>query len=212
MTIDRAAYPFLLPSAALTALAGWLYPWAAPLPAAFLLFAAWFFRDPERNTPADPDAIVSPADGRIIVAGAERISVFMNVFNVHVCRTPVAGRVAAVTYRPGRFLAAFKDEAPDENERTAIAIEGRVALRFTLVAGLIARRIVCRVEPGRTLAAGERVGLIRFGSRVDVDLPPGATVSVAVGDRVVAGETVLARSSERSAAGAEPRAIGRLPV
>lgn len=198
MTIDRAAYPFLVPAAALTAAAAWLEPWVAVLPAGFFCFAAWFFRDPERRPPSDPRAILSPADGKIIVAGPGRVSVFMNVFNVHVCRAPVAGRVASVDYRPGRFLAAFKDDAPEQNERTAIEVAGAFPVRFTLIAGLIARRIVCRVEPGRTLAAGERVGLIRFGSRVDVELPPGSTVAVAIGDRVVAGETILARAPDRA--------------
>ncbi len=162
----------------------------------FLLFTLWFFRDPERKTPGDPDAMISPADGRIIRADSERISIFMNVFNVHVCRAPMAGRVVEVTHTPGRFLSAFKDAASEQNERASIDLDldsRERNLRFTLVAGLIARRIVCRVGEGRRLAAGERVGLIRFGSRVDVDLPPGAESTVGVGDRVVAGESILAR-------------------
>ncbi len=160
---------------------------------AFLVFTLWFFRDPERKTPGDPDALISPADGRVIRAGTDRISIFMNVFNVHVCRAPTAGRVVDVTHTPGRFLSAFKDAASEQNERASIVLESdERTLRFTLVAGLIARRIVCRVSEGRRLVAGERVGLIRFGSRVDVDLPVGANPAVQVGDRVVAGESILA--------------------
>ena len=118
----------------------------------------------------------------------------MNVFDVHVCRTPMAGRVEEVRHQPGRFLAAYRDEASDSNERASIRVrDGDRDLTFTLVAGLIARRIVCRVSPGNELAAGDRVGLIRFGSRVDTTLPVGFSPTVAVGQRVIAGETVIAR-------------------
>jgi phosphatidylserine decarboxylase len=195
MTLDREALPFAAALLVLAAAAAFWSPWATSVPLALLAFTLWFFRDPERRPPADPAALLSPADGRIIVAGPGRVSVFMNVFNVHVCRTPSAGKVVAVERMPGRFLAAFKDAASEHNERTTLAVDTGedVPLRFTLVAGLIARRIVCRVAPGRVLAAGERVGLIRFGSRVDVALPSGAVPIVRVGDRVVAGETVIAR-------------------
>jgi phosphatidylserine decarboxylase len=159
-----------------------------------LLFVVWFFRDPDRTPPGEPGALVSPADGRIIRAAGDSVSIFMNVFNVHVCRSPAAGTVESAVHEPGRFLAAFKDEAPLANERTAIRLDaGPMSLEFTLIAGLIARRIVCKVRRGQVLARGERVGLIRFGSRVDVKLPDGARPTVAVGDRVRAGETVIAR-------------------
>jgi phosphatidylserine decarboxylase len=195
MSLAREAWPLLAMPALLLALSLWLLPaWVALLPAALLLFVAWFFRDPRRSTPADADALIAPADGRIIRAGPDRISIFMNVFNVHVCRTPVAGTVTGVSHTPGRFLAAFKDDAPEHNERTEVRVEDADGtVRFVLIAGLVARRIVCKVAPGQKLRAGERVGLIRFGSRVDIDVPEGGTVRVAIGDRVVAGETVIAR-------------------
>jgi phosphatidylserine decarboxylase len=195
MRIDREVLPFALVLLAL-ALVAVLVGLAvvAPLPLALLAFTLWFFRDPERATPDDAAALFAPADGRIIRAGPDTVSIFMNVFNVHVCRAPAAGRVAAVEHRPGRFLAAFKEEAPGANERTRIVLDSAgPPLEFTLIAGLVARRIVCRVRAGQAVRAGERVGLIRFGSRVDVRLPTGVSPVVRIGDRVVAGETVLAR-------------------
>lgn len=195
MRIAREAWPFVLCAGALLLLCAWWAPWAA-LPAALLLaWVVWFFRDPERLPPSDPRVLVCPADGRVIQAGPARVSVFMNVFDVHVCRTPAAGRVVSVTHESGRFLAAFKDAASEVNERAVLVVEtpsGKV--RFVLVAGLVARRIVTWVKPGQTLTAGQRVGLIRFGSRVDVDLPAGVTPAVRVGDRVQAGTTVLAHA------------------
>jgi phosphatidylserine decarboxylase len=194
MKIDRAAYPFVAVLVVLAVAAALLEPWAVALPIVLLVFVLRFFRDPYRRSPVDPTALLSPVDGRIIVASAQRVSVFMNVFDVHICRTPVAGTVASVEHVPGRFLAAFRDAASEHNERTTVVVDpGGGPIRFTLVAGLVARRIVCRVAPGRRLAAGERIGLIRFGSRVDVDLPPGAAPVVRIGDRVVGGETVIAR-------------------
>jgi len=186
MRIDPAARPFVLGLAAFAVAVLWWRPWLAVVPAALLLFTLNFFRDPERRT---------PADGKIIRADRGRISIFMNVFDVHVCRSPAAGRVASVRHVDGAFLAAFKDASSDHNERTTIVVapEAGSPVAFTLVAGLVARRIVCRTVEGRAVRAGERVGLIRFGSRVDLDLPPGAAPAVALGDRVVGGETVLAR-------------------
>jgi phosphatidylserine decarboxylase len=195
MRLDPAGWPFVGSLVAVAVLAGWWSPWAAAVVAIPLLFTLSFFRDPERTVPDDPHAIVSPADGRIIRADRERVSIFMNVFDVHVCRTPVAGRVVDVTRSPGKFLAAMRDDASEHNERVAIVVQppSGPPLRFVLVAGLIARRILCRVVPAATLRAGDRVGIIRFGSRVDVDLPAGASPSVAVGQRVVSGESVIAR-------------------
>jgi phosphatidylserine decarboxylase len=193
MRIAREAWPFVLGAGALLLVAAWWSFWAA-LPAAALLgWVVWFFRDPERTPPGDPRALVCPADGKVILAGPARVSVFMNVFDVHVCRTPAAGRVLSVTHESGKFVAAFKDAASEGNERAVLVVETASGkIRFVLVAGLVARRIVTWVQPGQTLQAGQRVGLIRFGSRVDVDLPPGATPAVRVGDRVQAGTTVLA--------------------
>ena len=194
MPIARESWPFILIFGALSLAAWWLHPVAAAVPVLLLVFTVWFFRDPERSTPDEVGVLISPADGKIIVVHPGRISIFLNVFNVHVCRTPLAGEVREVRHVPGRFLAAFKDEASEHNERTSIELAGgSLTLRFVLVAGLVARRIVCKVEPGRRLVAGERIGLIRFGSRVDVDLPPGVRPEVVLGQRVVAGETVIAR-------------------
>ena len=171
-----------------------LHPAVAIVPLALLVFTVWFFRDPERETPAEPEALISPADGKIIEAGPERISVFMNVFNVHVCRSPTAGVVETVQHTPGRFLSAYRDAASEHNERLEIVVaDGERRQSFTLVAGLIARRIVCHVAPGQRLAAGQRVGLIQFGSRFDLAVPPGGRVEVALGQKVVAGESILAR-------------------
>lgn len=158
------------------------------------LFALWFFRDPERVAPADASLLVSPADGRVLAAGPKTISIFLNVFDVHVCRTPLGGTVEDVGHFPGRFCAAWRDAAAEHNERVSILVgDGVRRVRFALVAGLVARRIVCRVGPGQRLRTGERVGLIRFGSRVDVSLPDGCTVTVVAGQRVVAGQTPIAR-------------------
>ncbi len=202
MSVAREALPFALVTGIVTAAAAWWHPLAAVIPALAFLFVIWFFRDPERTPPDEPDVLVSPADGKIIRASGDRISIFMNVFNVHVCRTPFAGTVREVEHSPGRFLAAFKDEAPLQNERTRISVStGGFDLEFTLIAGLVARRIVCKVKPGQTLQRGERVGLIRFGSRVDVVLPPGGRAEVRVGDTVQAGQTVLARVPGRGTPG-----------
>ena len=170
-----------------------------------LVFTLWFFRDPERNTPDDPRALISPADGRVLVATETKISIFMNVFDVHVCRTPSAGWVEEVQHFRGQFLAAYKDSASEHNERVSIRVrDGDAELTFTLVAGLVARRIVCRVVPGQVLLAGERVGLIRFGSRVDVSPPAGFSPRVRVGERVAAGETVIARAGAAAADAGSP--------
>ena len=195
MKIAPEGLPFVLPLA-LAALASALlvHPWLGLALLVPTLFNYWFFRDPERSTPEDPDLVISPADGKIILAGPRRISIFMNVFNVHVCRTPIDGTVDEISHTPGSFFAASRDEASEQNERVSLLVRaGSREMRFILVAGLIARRIVCRVGPGDCLRAGERVGLIRFGSRVDVDLPDDAEILVVSGQKVVAGETAIAR-------------------
>ena len=168
----------------------------------------YFFRDPERVTPARPGLVVSPADGIVSLiepatppaelgmpdVPLTRISVFMSVFNCHVNRAPVAGEVTAVAYRPGKFFNASLDKASADNERNGLCI--RVAdgrnLAVVQIAGLVARRIVCFVSPGEALQTGERFGLIRFGSRLDVYLPEGVAPLVSIGQTMVAGETVLA--------------------
>jgi phosphatidylserine decarboxylase len=173
---------------------------AAAVAALLALAVAAFFRDPERIPPADENAVVSPADGRVIEVAADgadggsRVAVFLAVWNVHVNRAPFAGRVKDVRYAKGKFLAAFNPKAGLENERNRVEIESpRGAFAVTQVAGFIARRIVCRVKPGDGLARGGRFGLIQFGSRVDCEVPPGAAVCVKRGDHVSAGETVIAR-------------------
>lgn len=194
MRLDRAALPFVAAFGAAAVPSGLWRAWAALPFAALALFSLWFFRDPRRSPPSRDGVLVSPADGKIVRAEPGRLSVFLNVFDVHVCRTPVAGRVRSVEHRAGRFLAAFRDEASEQNERAVVTVEpadGR-ALRFTLVAGLVARRIVCRVRVGDVLTLGQRIGLIRFGSRVDVEVPADFEIAVRLGQRVTAGETILA--------------------
>lgn len=172
----------------------WLSPWAVLPPALALLFVVWFFRDPERRPPDDPMQIVSPADGRIVRASGGKVSVFMNVFDVHVCRAPFAGSVQRMHHHSGSFLNAAKDAASLENERVEIDFDcSGHALKCTLVAGLIARRIVPKIEVGQLLERGQRLGLIQFGSRVDVELPTGARIEVEIGQRVRAGVSCLAR-------------------
>jgi phosphatidylserine decarboxylase len=172
------------------------------------LWMAYFFRDPWRVTPTRPGLIVSPADGIIAAIGpappppeldmgaaaVPRISVFLNLFDVHVARTPVGGRVAARRYTKGLFVNASLDKASTDNERLAIRIARADGpdIAFVLIAGLVARRIVCPVYEGQLLGAGERIGIIRFGSRADIYCPPRYAPVVAVGQRTVAGETVLA--------------------
>jgi len=165
----------------------------------FLIFAGFvifFFRDPERNFVVKGREILSPADGTIVSIrkddGQDTISIFLSVFNVHVNRAPVGGKITAIQYSKGKFLAAFDQRASRENERNSITIDhdGK-PLRFVQIAGLIARRIICWRREGEILSAGERIGLIKFGSRVDVFFPPGSTVRAKMGDKVKAGETVL---------------------
>lgn len=202
--IAREGWPFLGIAlvAALIAthlLGGWSWPfWVVAV------FVLQFFRDPPRTIPQDPKAVLSPADGRIVVvekahdpyAGREalKISVFMNVFNVHSNRAPVDGRIEKVEYFPGKFVNADLDKASTENERNAVVMtaDNGQTVTFVQVAGLIARRILCYVGAGDTLARGQRYGFIRFGSRVDVYLPLSARPLVTVGEKVSATETVLA--------------------
>jgi phosphatidylserine decarboxylase len=188
------------------AIVTYLLSWAYAAPFYILaLFCLNFFRDPERKIPTGPVA-VSPADGKVVAiqqddSGGCRISIFLNIFDVHVNRTPIPGKVTCVTYRKGQFLVASKVEASEANEQNIMTVEGEVGGRrtkvvFSQIAGLIARRIICYKKAGDLLSPGERVGLIKFGSRVDVFLGPEWQVTVPVGIHVAAGSSVIARMKE----------------
>lgn len=199
---------FVAAFGAATLILFWLWEPLGWLGLGLTVWCYYFFRDPERAVPATPGLIVSPADGVVSLIGpavppAElglgaaplvRVSVFMNVFDCHVNRAPVEGRVAAIAYRPGKFLNASLDKASEDNERNGLRIEmadGR-SIGVVQIAGLVARRIVCFAATGQSLRTGQRFGLIRFGSRVDTYLPDGVAPLVAVGQSTVAGETVIA--------------------
>jgi len=203
--IAREGWPFLAAAVVASLLAtffgGWL--WALPL-WLISVFVLQFFRDPARQAPQGDKLVIAPADGRIVAVErtldaylnreALKVSVFMNVFNVHSNRSPVNGIVTGVKYFPGKFINADLDKASSENERNAVMLKTADGqeLSSVQVAGLIARRILCYVKPGDSLHPGQRYGFIRFGSRVDVYLPLSASVRICLGDRVRAGETVLA--------------------
>jgi phosphatidylserine decarboxylase len=205
----------LISACVITWLASW--PYAVPL---LLLgtFFLWFFRDPERQIPAVPGAIVSPGDGKVtdvsIVASASdgatrhRISIFLNVFDVHVNRSPIAGVIRDIRYRRGKFLNAMGGNSAEENEQNIVTLEGEGrTVIFKQIAGLIARRIVFNFKVGDHLARGQRVGLIKFGSRVDVLFDSDAAIQVKVGDRVKGGATILALSRVRQPV-AQPAHVG----
>jgi phosphatidylserine decarboxylase len=212
--IHRQGYPFIAAFAVAALVLFFLWQ---PLGWVFAILTAWctyFFRDPPRVTPVREGLVVSPADGRVSrVANAvpplelglgetplPRISIFMSVFDCHVNRSPVAGRIAAIAYRAGKFVNADLDKASEDNERNMFRIETAGAqIGVVQIAGLIARRIVCFAREGDTVQAGDRIGLIRFGSRLDVYLPQGATALVAEGQTSIAGETVLADLSAGAA-------------
>jgi len=206
--VHPEGYLYIGGFAVATLFLGWLW---GPLFWIGLIATGWcayFFRDPQRVTPLGADLVVSPADGRVCYAAPAvppadlglgdqplaRVSIFMSVFDCHVNRAPVEGRVARIAYRPGAFVNADLDKASEDNERNGIVIENAAAaFGVVQIAGLIARRIVCFTHDGARLAAGDRFGLIRFGSRVDVYLPAGAHVLVGLDSRCVAGETVIAQ-------------------
>jgi len=188
------------------AVLAWYLGWPKVGAVFFLLalFVLWFFRNPERTIPADPKAIVSPADGkvlsvekvyesRILKADAQRVSIFMGLTDVHVNRIPSSGRILGVFYNPGKFISAFKEKASLENEQQAVLLETETGQRilFIQIAGLVARRIVTWVHEGDRVERGRRFGLIRFGSRMDIYLPLESTITVHPGDRVSGGSTVL---------------------
>jgi phosphatidylserine decarboxylase len=202
--VAREGWPFLAMAVAVSALVTWFATWWS-LPFWLVsVFVLQFFRDPGRSVPTDPALVSAPADGRIVVVeqaqdpfshdSTLKISVFMNVFNVHSNRSPVDGEVTEAKYHVGGFVNAALDKASLENERNALRIrlDNGAEVTCVQIAGLVARRILCYAKPGDRLVKGQRFGFIRFGSRVDVYLPPGSRPRVAIGDKVYAGETVLA--------------------
>jgi phosphatidylserine decarboxylase len=202
--IDRAGWPFIL--GALIAAGGmwWWLGWVWAIPFLVLAgFFVFFFRDPERRIPTQPNRIVSPADGRVMHVGDpgpgappgrwQRITIFLSPFDVHVNRIPVEGRVTRVEYHRGKFLPAYREEAGTLNEWTEVGIDhAGTPVVVRQIVGILARRIVCRVKPGDQVGRGQRFGIMKFGSRIDLFLPPSARVVVKVGDRVVGGETPVA--------------------
>jgi phosphatidylserine decarboxylase len=212
MRIDPAGWPFVIGGVVAAVLvglfAGAVYGWVLVALSAFFLF---FFRDPERTHSADHSSVISPADGRVMVAGEptgqavppgswHQISIFLSPMDVHVNRMPVGGRVTQVRYHPGRFLPAYRDDAGDLNEYTEVTVDhdGQTVVVRQIV-GILARRIVCRAKEGDQVAAGTRFGVMKFGSRMDVFIPRGSTIQCKVGDRVRGGTTVLATLPGRPA-------------
>jgi phosphatidylserine decarboxylase len=205
--VHKEGYPFVAAFFVASLVLGWIWDPLFWVGMVLTLWCAYFFRDPERVTPQDDDLVISPADGRVssvqmavppqeLDLGTEpllRITIFMNVFNCHVNRAPVRGRVTTIAYKEGQFLNAELDKASTDNERNGLVIDskhGRIGV--VQIAGLVARRIICWTNMNEPLDAGERFGLIRFGSRLDVFLPAGAEPRVSLGQTAIAGETVIA--------------------
>jgi phosphatidylserine decarboxylase len=209
--IERDGYRFIIPAVLLAIFLWvlfarckcWPYGAGAVLVTIVALFVVYFFRDPQRTPPAGDNLVLSPGDGKIIISeqrtGSDGkpytlISIFLSVFDVHVNRIPISGKVTHVQHVPGKFHKAFQPEAVAENERTEITIASKFGdVSFSQVAGILARRIVCRIKEGDQVTRGERMGLIRFGSRIDMFLPQSVTIDVKLGDRVVGGESVIGR-------------------
>jgi phosphatidylserine decarboxylase len=199
----KEAYKFAVPpllAGAICVAARWYWPGGILI--FFGLFIFYFFRDPERAIPSDPGAVVSPADGRVVEIVDEaldskmgrRVSIFLSIWNVHVQRAPVAGRIASVVYRPGKFYGAYRSAASQKNEQNVISMETPGGtLVFKQIAGAIARRVLCWKLEGQEVARGERVGIIRFGSRVDIWLPMDAQILVQRGQTVKGGSSILAK-------------------
>ncbi len=203
--VAKEGVPFIVPLAGISIL---LWILGLPVPAGVLtlltLFVLYFFRDPERSIPPNEKGILSPADGKVIQLEACReerflkgpaikVSIFMSLFNVHVNRIPLKGKIVQRAYSAGKFMRANLDNASFQNEQNVLLLEtpGQARLLFIQIAGLIARRIVCRVNPGDAVSRGDRFGLIRFGSRVDVFMPPDTQVQVQIGQKVFGGKTIL---------------------
>ncbi len=203
--LARESYPFLLIFGLLGLILGWLY-WPMTLPFLFLfIFTIYFFRDPHRFPPNNSEALISPADGRVLKIETfktgpylqephQKISIFMSPFNVHVNRIPIDGKIEQVQYFPGKFFVASLDKASLDNERNAVILKTskNEKVAFIQIAGLVARRIICYLKQGMEVGVGDRYGLIRFGSRMEVCIPAQWKVDVKPGDRVKAGETILA--------------------
>ena len=194
----KDAYRFLLPLAIVGVIFWFISPWSALLPATLLAFVAYFFRNPHREIPSGPNLIVSPADGKVVKVSelpdgsGHTISIFLNIFDVHVNRAPVQGKITDVQYKRGVFKVAYDDEASRVNEQNVITILGQgIQVTVKQVAGLIARRVICWKKPGESVSRGELFGLIRFGSRVDVLVPKEVSILVTVGDRVKGGSSIL---------------------
>ena len=205
MTIDRSGFPFIGGTVVLALAAALTVGYLGAVPLMLLaLFFAFFFRDPDRLSPQDPKLVLSPADGRVLVAGPsdpaaapsgdwQQISIFLSPLDVHVNRTPVSGRVTRVDFRKGKYLPAYHHDAAATNERSEVWVQhGSYMIVFRQIVGILARRVVCRVAPGAEMQAGQRFGIMKFGSRMDVFLPPSAQLRVAVGDHVVGGVCVIA--------------------
>jgi phosphatidylserine decarboxylase len=205
VTIDRAGYPFIGGTAVLAAAAAATVGSLGAVPLLILAaFFLYFFRDPDRVSPQDANLVLSPADGRVLVAGPadpkaappgewKQISIFLSPTDVHVNRSPVSGRVTKVGFRMGRFLPAYHTDAAATTERSEVWVDhGGLPGVYRQIVGIRARRVVCRVQPGAELKAGERFGIMKFGSRMDVFLPPNAQLNAKVGDTVVGGVTVIA--------------------
>jgi phosphatidylserine decarboxylase len=204
MRIDPAGYPFILIALAIALLLSFFGSWRLGAPFVVVaLFFLFFFRDPDRSSNAGADAVLSPADGRVLVAGPaqsgappgtwQQISIFLSPMDVHVNRIPVSGRVAKVEYMPGQFLPAYRPDAGAVNERSEIWVDhnGQSIVARQIV-GILARRVVCRVQTGAVVRAGDRYGIMKFGSRMDVFIPVTAEVRVTVGDSVRGGESIIA--------------------
>ncbi len=213
--IHPEGYRFVAGFAVAALILWWLWDPLGWLGLIAVLWCAYFFRDPARVTPISPDLVIAPADGVVSFIGfaapppelglgmgpLQRVSIFMSVFDCHINRAPIEGRVERIVYQPGLFINADLDKASEDNERNSIVIQstsGRYGV--VQIAGLVARRIVCFTHEGAHLAAGERIGLIRFGSRVDVYLPANAQIVVGAESRAVAGETVIAHVTATNAA------------
>jgi len=200
-------WPFIIPTAALL-LVSYAVCWTIPsiILLLLLLFMINFFRDPNHDMPMGDDLFISPADGKVIRAeiteeGHQRVDIFMNAFDVHVNRAPMAGRITSIDYIPGKFVNASFDHASEENERNRFEMEcdNGSKIAFTQISGLIARRIVSYVKVGDQMEAGERIGMIRFGSRVNCEIPADYVLNVTVGDKVTAGLSIIARQRKKEA-------------
>ncbi len=205
--VAKEGFPFIIPTACLALLFLSLgFSGAGIFFVCLALFIVFFFRDPSREIPSDESLVISPADGKVvgIKKGVEeadgrkvtQVSIFLSVFNVHINRTPISGEVTNISYNKGKFMAAFAEKASLLNEQNSVSIKNKnMTVRVNQIAGLIARRIVCWVEKGQNLEKGERFGLIRFGSRVDIFLPETVDIKVSKGHKVVGGITIIGKNN-----------------